>query len=216
MNYKKSIFAPIFATILLLVGCVQKEAKEIDFGTIKDSIYQNDYFGMSVKLPPEWSVQDRASLQRISESGGKMIAGDDKNLKLALKASEMRSVNLFGVFRHPLGKPVQFNPNIGCVAEKVSHLPGITKGADYLYHSRKMLEASQIKFTFPNEMSSEKIGGESFDVMHTEILLAGQKIHQKYYASVMKGYAVAFVLSYLTSDDEAALQSILNTTTFNN
>jgi len=124
------------AMIMVVAGCSEQSSDEIDFGTIKHSVYQNEYFGLSVPLPPEWIAQDQNARRKLQESGGTMLAGDNKDLQAAVKASEMTTVNLLTVFKHPLDKPVPFNPNIICVAERVDHIPEIKKGTDYLMHTK--------------------------------------------------------------------------------
>jgi hypothetical protein len=59
MNVIRLKFLFFAAAILCTVGCSRKASEEIDFGTIQDSVYHNDYFGLSVTVPADWSVQDQ-------------------------------------------------------------------------------------------------------------------------------------------------------------
>ena len=211
---KSMYFALVIACAVLLAGCEKKASDEIDSGTFKDSVYRNKYFGLTLTVPSEWSIQDQESRQQIMDRGVKMVGGEDKNLKAAIKASELQTVNLLTAFKHPVGTPVSFNPNISCVAERVRHMPGIKRGKDYLFHSRRLLESSQMDVSFPRDISAEELGGANFDVMYTEMALAGMTVRQKYYATVVKGYALAFVVSFTTEEEEAALQSILESVAF--
>ena len=214
MNQARSVLVFLIATMAFSPGCGRKAVDEIDFGTVNNSVYQNEYFGLTVDLPPEWSIQDQEARQRMTELGGKMVAGDDKNLKAAVKASEMTTVNLFAAFKHPVGTPVPYNPNIMCLAERVRHVPGIKKGEDYLFHSKKLLESSQMQVSFPKEMTTEAIGGIQFGVMHTAMSMAGMTIRQKYYAAIIKGYALVFIVSFTTEEEESALEDVLKTIAF--
>ena len=208
------IFILPIALIMAYAGCSQQTSDEIDFGTIKNSVYQNEYFGLSVHLPPEWIAQDQEARRKLQESGGTMLAGDDKNLQAAVKASEMTTVNLLTVFKHPLDTPVPFNPNVICVAERVHHIPEITNGTEYLFLSRRLLETGRMEVSFPKEISTESFGGREFSVMHVEIRMPGMTVHQKYYAAVMKGYALTFIVSFSTAEEESSLHNILKTITF--
>lgn len=217
MTHNKSImcFTLVMVCVALFTGCGKKASDEIDFGTFKDSVYQNKYFGLTIAIPSEWSIQDQESREHMTKMGIKLLAGDDKNLEAVVKASELQTVNLFAVFKHPMGAPVSYNPSIICVAERVRHMPGIKRGKDYLFHARKLLESSQIDISFPKEISTtENLGGVEFDVMHTRIPMAQMIIYQKYYTAIMKGYALAFVVSFSTKEEEASLQSILDSATF--
>lgn len=200
--------------IVLFAGCRKRASDEIDFGAVENSTYRNDYFGLSVKLPSEWSVQDKETQQKLMDLGRKMVEGDDKNLKAIIKASEMQTVNLFAAFKHPIGTPVPYNPNIMCLAERVSHMPRIKRGKDYHFHSKRLLELSQVEVSFPKEVSTEELGGHDFDVMYVESLITGMTIRQKHYATIMRGYALVFVVSFTNGEEESTLDNVLSSVTF--
>jgi hypothetical protein len=200
--------------VLLLAGCGKKVSDEIDFGAVKNSVYHNKYFGFNLTLPSEWSVQDQEMSQRLAEIGRKTLAGEDKGIKALFKASEQQSINLLTAFKYPVGTPVPFNPMIACVAERVRELPGIKCGKDYHYHAKKLMESGQMKFEFPKEISAEKLGGIDFDVMHALMTIGPSTVQQKYYAAIMKGYALVFIVSFTTTDEESVLQSILEGVSF--
>lgn len=204
----------VMVWIVLFAGCRKRASDEIDFGAVENSTYRNDYFGLSVKLPSEWSVQDKETQQKLMDLGRKMVEGDDKNLKAVIKASEMQTVNLFAAFKHPIGTPVPYNPNIMCLAERVSHMPGIKRGKDYHFHSKRLLELSQVEVSFPKEVSTEELGGHDFDVMYVESLITGMTIRQKHYATIMKGYALVFAVSFTNGEEESTLDNVLSSVTF--
>ena len=204
----------VMVWIVLFAGCRKRASDEIDFGAVENSTYRNDYFGLSVKLPSEWSVQDKETRQKLMDLGRKMVQGDDKNLKAVIKASEMQTVNLFAAFKHPIGTPVPYNPNIMCLAERVSHMPGIKRGKDYHFHSKRLLESSQMEVSFPKEASTEELGGHNFDVMYVEAPIAGMTIRQKHYAAIMKGYALVFIVSFTNGEEESTLDNVLSSVTF--
>lgn len=210
-----ALFAHVFALTLLFIGCQKRASDEIDFGTLSDSIYTNKYFGFSVKLPKDWNVQDQDVQKRLMNTGAELVAGNDKNLKAMVKASELQSVNLFATFEHPVGSPVEFNPSIMSVAELTRDLPGIKRGKDYLFQAKKMLEAGQIKVSFPKDYYTAQLGGVEFDVMELEMSMVGMVIKQKYFVSVQKGYALCFIVSYTNDEQSAFLQTVLNSVAFN-
>ncbi len=84
-------------------GSNAKASEEIDFGALENSVYTNKYFGMSVKLPADWQVQDRETQKKFLQMGVKMMS-NDPNLNAAMKASELRTVNMFMVFQYPVGR----------------------------------------------------------------------------------------------------------------
>ena len=96
-----------------------------------------------------------------------------------------------------------------CTCQNVRDLPGIKRGSDYHFHARQFMEAGQVKFNFTKDIYTKQVGGVDFDVMEMEMEVHGMVVRQKYYATIMKGYALCFVISYSTAGEEAPLQKIL-------
>ncbi len=215
INAKKMLFVFFIAATVLLSGCAKKASQEIDIGTFEDSVYSNEYFGFSMTLPDDWSIQDQQSMKQIMDSGAEIMAGDDENLKAAIKYSEMQVVNLLSAYKHPVGAPVSFNPNINCVAERVRHAPGIKAGKDYLYHSRNLLESGRLEYSFPKEIYTVPLGGMDFDVMSADLTVGQMTVHQKFYVAIIKGYALMLTVSFTEDEDESFLQEILESVAFN-
>ncbi|MEO7297830.1 MAG: hypothetical protein ABI042_04560 [Verrucomicrobiota bacterium] len=213
LNGSMGIFR-IFVFSFLLVGCGKKASEEIDFGTVNNSVYQNKYFAFTMPLPGGWSVQDQEAQQRLNNMGGKLLAGDDKNLKAVIKAAELKTVNLFAVFKSRLGSPVPFNPSIMAMAEKVRDFPGIKSGKDYLFQVKQGLEAGQIKVSISEDILSQKLGGVDFDVMEAEMTIGGRTVQQNYYSTVMKGYALVLVSSFADDEDKSFQKNVLEKITF--
>jgi hypothetical protein len=196
---------------LTLTGCQKKVSEEVDPGTIENSVYHNNYFGMSITIPDDWSVMDKKQMEMIANMGKQMVSKDSKKL---IEAAGDQSISLLAVFKHPLGTPVPFNPNFMCMAERVRHLPGINRGRDYHYHTRKLLKMSGVNIKTADEIYSETLGEVAFDVMSSEMRLGETVILQKQYAAIRKGYALIFVVSYSTPEQEKFLGNILDTLTF--
>ena len=166
-----------------------------------------------MKLPPKWSIQDREAARKLAETGARALAGNDRNLQAAVEASEPDTVSLITAFKHSLGTPVKFNPSIICMAERVRDMPGIKRGKDYHFHMKQLLESSQLQISFPEDITTEKVGGRSFDVLHSEMKVQTVTVRQKCYASIVKGYALCLIVSYQTEEEEAELGDILTTAT---
>jgi hypothetical protein len=209
----KLIGAFVVLFLIFQPGCGKKASDEIDFGTIENSVYRNDYFGMSIEIPAGWSVRDREGLQAMLDFGGK-VADDDKVLDEVMKASELQTVNLLGVFKHPLGSSVECNPNIMCLAERIRHLQGIKTGRDYHLHSKRLLQSTQMGVTFPEEIYTKRIGGVDFDVMTLAVPNAELVINQKQHVTVMKGYALMLITSFSSGEEEAELDAVLESVRF--
>jgi hypothetical protein len=198
----------------LLAACERKASSEIDFGTISNSVYHNNYLGFSVTIPTNWSLQDQEAQRQLARKGLSMVAGDDKNLNAALKASELQSLNLFGAFKYPRGAPVTNNPAVMAVAENVRQLPGIQRGKDYLFHAKQLLQSGQIAISFPTEIYTERVNGVDFDVMDVELSVGSRTVKEKYYATIRKGYALSLVFVSGSDQEEPIEKKVLETIVF--
>lgn len=185
----------------VVASCAKKQEAKIDLGTIEGSVYKNNYFGFSLKIPEKWQVQDNETKKMIMERGKRLAAGNEGSLKELIDASELHTVNLLTMFQHPLGTPAAYNPGFVIVAEKISHVPGITSGRDYLFLAKQLMERAQIKYTFAKDTYSESISRLSFHVMEVEMNTASLTVKQKYYVTIMKGYALLFITSYFTDEE---------------
>jgi hypothetical protein len=203
------------ACFIFSIGCQEKASEEVDRGSFTGPMYRNNYFGMTITIPSDWSIQDSKAMETLQDLGEKVIGKDDKNLKAAMAASELQTVKLFAVFQHPLGSAVQFNPNLMSMAERVRHMPGIKRGKDYHYHTRKLLESSQMNVKFPEEIYTETFGGVEFDVLYSETSINNILVKQKQYGAVIKGYILLIVSTFNEDDQETTLDEILKTLTFN-
>lgn len=117
---------------LFLAACSKPVSEEIGFGHFEGNRYFNEYFGFQINFPKSWSILDQQATDSITELGEDMLAGENENMKAVLNASEIRSVNLFAVYKFMPGSPVDSNPSIMCFAEKLEYTPGIKRGSDYL------------------------------------------------------------------------------------
>lgn len=194
---------------LLLISCGQKPEKAIDFGSFQSGVYKNDYFNLEVAIPEAWNVLDDASRIELMKKSGRIVAGDNDNLNAVIEASDLQNMNLLTASKHPMGSPVPFNPSFVIVAEKVNHLPGIARGSDYHFHTKKLMESGAIKVSYPKEIYAQKIGEYTFDVMEMQIDMGSIKIMQKQYAAIIHDYALLFGITYSNAEELESLNQIV-------
>ena len=200
-------------TSVLTISCSDKKA--IDFGTFEAGNYSNTFFNLMLSIPESWHVLDLESRMEIMKRGGEIVAGENKSLKAAIKAADLQSINLLTAYEHPPGAAVATNPGIMLIAEKITHAPGIKRGSDYHYHAKKLMKLSRMKVSYPKEIYEKTIDGVTFDIMETEIIMGpGVVIHQRQYATIMKGYALMMALTYQDEAGLNQLEKIVATLTF--
>lgn len=185
------------------------ETQQFDFGRIENQTYINDYFGLQIPYDENWFVQDQEQMKHLVKIGQEMVAGDDETFKSMIKASEVNSAYLFTIFQYEVGTPVDFNPSFMTIVENVSFAPGIKKGSDYLYNVKRMLEYSQMEYTFEDEIYEEKVDDVVFDVMVAKTQAGGVEISQKYYSTLRKGFVLSFISSFSTKEQKSELDAMI-------
>ncbi len=77
------------------------DAGKPDLGALKGGVYKNDYFGMTLSIPRNWNPQDDETRMRMMATGSRILAGDNQALRAKLENSQLRTINLFAIFRYP-------------------------------------------------------------------------------------------------------------------
>lgn len=210
---------PITAVLLLTIlisGCkVENTLDNFDYGKVEGSKYVNSYFDLEMDVPADWFVQSQEQMENITKAGKDMVAGDDERMKAIVKASDVNTANLLGVFQHEYGSAVEFNPNYLVVAENIKAAPGIRTGSDYLFQSRRLLTQSQFQYDRIDEtFEKETINGTDFYKMNAEVSLMGITIRQIYYSTILKGFSFNVIISYSSDEQKDALLKVINSMTF--
>ncbi len=202
--------------VMMTSSCKSKsQLDDFDYGQVENGIYQNEYFGFSMTLPVDWVVQSQEQRENIVNTGKKMVAGDDENIKSAMKASEVNSANLLAVFQYELGAPVDQNPNVMIIAESVKNAPGIKNGSDYLFQARRMLQQGHFKYDYISEEFEREIFNDiEFYRMDTRINHMGLEVKQEYYSTVLKGFGFNVIISYITDEQKEILLNSLQSMIF--
>ncbi len=183
---------------------------DFDFGKTENGKYTNNYFNMEVTFNPDWKVQNKSQMNDLIDAGEDLVAGEDKKMKAVIKASQVNAAYLLTVFENEAGAAVDYNPSFMIIAENTKNLPGIKNGKDYLFHARKILEQSQMEYTFEEELSEKIIGEHTFYVMKANISYLGIQITQDYITTVTKGFSLSFVASYSSEEQKAELYKVLS------
>lgn len=77
------------------------------------------------------------------------------------------------------------------------------------------IKSSKIKVKLkPKDIYSETLDNKNFDVMELAIDLGPMTVKQKYYAAVIKGYALSFVISYTNEEELSSLNQIIESINF--
>lgn len=205
----------LFALIASECYC-QSKPVDFDYGRIENSKYLNSYFDFEITIPASWIIQNREQMDKMAKAGKDLVVGDDTNLRAAIKASEINTANLLVVYQYERGSAVDYNPGIVIVAENIQDYPGIKTGSDYLFQVRKLLDQSQVKYDYiDKETSREVINRIDFYKMNAGIIMMGTDIKQVYYSTVMRGFSLNIIISFINDEQKNDLLALINSIKFN-
>ena len=79
---------------------------------------------------------------------------------------------------------------------------------------QKLQKDKKILYSFGRESYVQKFSGIEFDVLPTDIEIAGLTVHQDYYSTYANGQVVTFISTYGEQTDRERLERIVESTTF--
>ncbi|AOT69296.1 hypothetical protein [Geosporobacter ferrireducens] len=214
---KKAVLlsAVVIVVLSFLTACGgASPTAKVDLGVMDKGTYKNDYFGLEMQVSEAWSIQDAEAMNEIMEIGKEIAAGDDEKKKKQLDLGDEKTLNFVMAFKYPPEQQQPINPSIICNAEKLSFLQGVKTGEDYLESAKNMMTESQMPYKFDKEIYTEKIGGKDFDIMEAVVEIGDMKIMQKYHTSIMKDYALNFIVTYFDDESKAEIDTILDSIRF--
>lgn len=180
----------------------------LDYGKVTGSAYTNNFFGLRLIIPFGWRVEGQEVKDMLQEKGRTSIQGSNAQANAQIDASISNTVNLLTVFKYAVGSSVDFNASLICGAEFLKN--SSMNASQYMANARRMLETSDGRYSF-KPLTKESVGGEEFAVMEVEMPMS---VKQKYYAAIKKDYALFFILTYATDEDEAVLRQAVRSVRF--
>lgn len=178
--------------------------------------YVNKFFGISVVKPEGWYAQSATETILLQQKGASIIANDDKNMEALIEAAMESSVPVFGFFEYPPGTPGKLNANILSIAENIKVYPGIKNGCDYIALVKDLLAKSKLKYELSEKCLSKNISGKEFGYIDAFTIIGEQKVQQRYFANVSKGYAFSIVQTFYDDESRKKVISVLSTVSFKN
>ena len=203
------LFAIAFFGLMNCNGQASNLPNNFDYGSIHPTKYINKFFKIEIPINPEWVVQTDEQVRNLSEVGKDIISGDNEDLKSIVEAAEVNSAYLLTVFKYEVGAAVEFNPSYMLLAENISGFPGIKTGDDYLFHAKKLLQQSQMDYTFKKNNYERRIGSQTFVVMEATLNYLDQTIIQEYHSTIMNGFALSIIVTSASKQDQEELLTLL-------
>lgn len=173
---------------------------------ISDGRYTNEFFGLMLPIPEGWSVASDESEAYIMDAGSTVMEGDAA-LEAAAEAARKTTFQLLTLSQFEMGAAVESNPMLLLMAERVSHVPGIKNGKDYLFHLTKVLTRTELPYEVIDEARSVTLGDREWYRIQFQVSAAGQDLQQDYYAMKQDDYVLSVLLT-ATHDAMPVLEEI--------
>ncbi|HZI19318.1 MAG TPA: hypothetical protein VEY09_12055 [Pyrinomonadaceae bacterium] len=183
-----------------------------DKGKLEGSVYTNDFFRVSVRVPQDWFV----NRTELPEEAKEMLEGTARNRRQQeqINASVARSTILLNLTKLPPGPAEQFNAAFVVVAERIPSAV-VRSGEDVLRLMEKSFENTAVKIEWLDPVHTERVGGVDFGVAGAKVTFPVGSVVQKYYVIVRNGYALQLIFSYMDEADLATLRGIVKSIKFN-
>lgn len=178
------------------VPCICACPEELRQGQVKDKVYVNSCFGLTVPLPEKWTVASPAELETLVMRGSGEEADSSRS-----SAALMADLPLLYLSRYPLNYVVPFNPSFIVAAEKVA---GNVREEEYLEASKGLMTASFLIHTFPRDIYTTTISEHLFYVLEVRLYYAERDITQKIYARRFDDHMVVLAVSYASRSKSVA------------
>ncbi len=200
----KYLFLVVFFAVFF-VSCNKKQSQPLnfDYGKVENNVYNNSFFKFSIQIPPTWETLTQEQNQNLMNA-----ESADKKANV-----EQTSVNLLTVLQNENENPgADFYANLSVIAENLKGSDRVKNGTDYLMLTRKALDDTGIKREYPDKGTViENINGTEFSTMRVNTVDPSLKFSQKFYTTIINGYALTFIESYGDENQQIELNKIIQT-----
>lgn len=219
---KSTIGLLVAASLIFATGCTNNDTqnkdgstkKTITLGTQEGTKYSNDYFGLELNVPEDWTIASEDEKAALMQAGQDLIAENNEEMANQIDLAKEKTLSLMFAFKYPFNHQ-GVNPNVLCMAENLGLFGSVTvkSGKDYLAMTKTSMEQTGMPYTF-GDVTTEKLDNTDFDTMEATIDAGAIKLTQKYYAAIFDGYALVFVNTFSNEEEASEINAFMDTVTF--
>lgn len=173
--------------------------------------YRNDYFGLEVRKPDGWFVQDTAALMKTSAQGIDAMLEDRKAKAAMLQQSLKKTTPLFSFFSQKPDKSAQNMANVAAVAENIEGQVQVKTGCDYLDRVRELLENSEMPMAVTPGCQTKRVGKVNFGYMDVRPGGEDSEVRQRYWACLTRTHAIGVVQTTTDTTGVKAIEELFKT-----
>jgi hypothetical protein len=181
----------------------------VDLGSVAGQTYTNPTFRFQIIFPDNWSIVDRDFVAKTRTKGIDLSLKAPKTIDLASQAKLNRDLRKTSVALTAVRSAADSKENaiLRISFEDLKTVPQVKDAVDYFDLVRSQYAAMKLPPDFKySETQAEQLGIKQFAFLDTQNT-AGKK---RMYATVRKGFAIMFTLSYTNDDDLQTFRQILS------
>ncbi len=209
------IVFPIFCVLVTFAPArsqdTVKTVNASDFlGSIKESVYSNSYFRFHIAVPKDWQMVDADDKEKAERVASELIRERNETNGANYNPPKFNTVSLLHLKKKKLGEAENALFRIAATKQPNSTITSLVVAK---ISREKVLEnpfASNV-----SELSELTINGRKF-VSFDYSVNSNSKgpLRNFYYSTVVRGYSIAFIISFFTEDDGKQLQTLVQTVVF--
>jgi hypothetical protein len=185
----------------------------LDYGDVKNGVYRNGYFRLSLPVKG-WYPVDMEKEKWRSEVMNDPAKAADKGLKRP-PAWQRPNIHLVSVFDQAWVQPGEYNSSLFIFAEKRSLKPRTRDAEDYVKSVIADMLVDHKESSAPDALLLVKVNGKWAARMRVELKdPTGKVFRQEYYSIARRGYFLSFVLTWEKPEDRMRLQNLLDSLRF--
>lgn len=214
----KSIKKFIFLLVVLLPVSVFSQVKTVSrdyasasifFGSVKDNVYKNDFFGFKMDSPSQLYLLNQEQITTVREGGQKILQTEnEKNNKLIEEAGQ-KEFTLYTAAEKPFGTEKNSSLSI-----TVGKQPSLEITSEMVVTATKNLFLANPKIQIVQDTKNISLGGAKFSTLELQLNLVESPINQKVYITMRHGYAITFVLTYTNGNSLQLFEKLIKSLRF--
>jgi len=185
-------------------------------GLLEGRMYHYPSMDLTLTLPESWSLK-KSDKTFLTIDGAKSITVLDSVMQ---SQEENKVFQLFHLLSQSKNENGVIDPILAVIvseglAKKVNQLSDEQVMSIYSFGIKQRLRNDKnIHYSFSRKGYIEEFSGVKFDVLPTDITVAGMNFHQDYYSTYANGQIVTFISTYGEQVDRKRLEEIVQSVSF--
>jgi hypothetical protein len=179
-------------------------------GNVDNGVYKNEFFGVKVDIPSEMHVLTKQEQGDARDGGTRMLSKDVDGDQEAWERAVKAEVLLLSVSEVKPGTGPSASLNIGVIRQSTG-----TTSKQVADTAKEFLLRNPAISIVSNTMAL-KLAARDFSRLELKVKTGGPELDVRYYVTIVRGYSMTFVVTYLEKEQLDRFEKVLATVKFTN